>query len=93
MPPSDERSPVCIHSPPRAAGGSDDSGVDLYDPETYRRKFEVYGEIVFITVVLKNGSLMKVGWWGRGRRRKKFRERCRRWWGPAQDSVLVRGFW
>jgi len=51
-------SAVCVHSPPRAAGGQSD--VDMYDPDTYYRKFEVYGEIVFITVCLKNGNLMKV---------------------------------
>lgn len=51
-------SAVCIHSPPRAAGGQ--SSEDMYDPDTYYRKFAVYGEIVFITVCLKNGNLMKV---------------------------------
>lgn len=49
---------MCIHSPPRAAGGQ--SSADMYDPDTYYRKFEVYGEIVFITICLKNGNLMKV---------------------------------
>ncbi|CAM9629055.1 unnamed protein product [Scytosiphon promiscuus] len=48
---------VCIHSPPRAAGGEE--GTDMYDPDTYHRKFEKYGEIVFITVCLANGNLMK----------------------------------
>lgn len=49
---------VCIHSPPRAPG--DDEEVDMYDPDTYHRKFEQYGEIVFITICLANGALMKV---------------------------------
>ncbi|CAM9490348.1 unnamed protein product [Pylaiella littoralis] len=42
---------VCIHSPPRAPG--------LSDPDTYRDKFCVHGEIVFITICLDNGSLLK----------------------------------
>lgn len=50
---------VCIHSPPRAAGGGDEQA-DMYDPDTYHRKFAQYGEIVFVTVCLANGALMKV---------------------------------
>lgn len=52
------RGAVCIHSPPRAAGGQ--SITDMYDPDTYHQKFAQYGEIVFITICLQNGNLMKV---------------------------------
>eukprot|EP00752_Nemacystus_decipiens_P002303 g2179.t1 len=48
---------VCIHNPPRAAGGQ--TSADMYDPDTYYQKFAVYGEIVFITICLKNGNLVK----------------------------------
>ncbi len=71
-------SKVCVHSPPRAAGHGE-SEADLYDPDTYYRKFGVYGEIVFITVSLKNGNLMKVGAGGWvPPARKTPRENCRR---------------
>ncbi|CAM9582421.1 unnamed protein product, partial [Ectocarpus sp. 12 AP-2014] len=42
---------VCIHSPPRAPG--------LSDPDTYYEKFRVHGEIAFITICLRNGTLLK----------------------------------
>lgn len=42
---------VCIHDLPRAPG--------LTNPDTYRDKFEKYGEIVFIAICLKNGKLLK----------------------------------
>ncbi|CAM9883738.1 unnamed protein product, partial [Ectocarpus fasciculatus] len=42
---------VCIHSPPRAPG--------LSDPDTYHEKFRVHGEIAFITICLRNGTLLK----------------------------------
>lgn len=43
---------VCIHSPPGAPG--------MTDPDTYYEQFKKHGEIVFITICLRNGNLMKV---------------------------------
>lgn len=44
---------VCIHSPPHGPG--------LTNPDTYYEKFRKFGDIVFVTVCLNNGILMKVG--------------------------------
>ncbi len=43
---------VCVHSPPRVPA--------LSDPDTYYEKFSKHGEIVFITICLRNGALLKV---------------------------------
>ncbi len=40
---------VCIHSPPS----------NFIDPDRYYRQYSKYGEIVFVTVVLNNGKLLK----------------------------------
>jgi hypothetical protein len=41
---------VCIHRPPK----------HITDPNVYHDLFKEYGEIVFITICLDNGALLKV---------------------------------
>jgi hypothetical protein len=41
---------VCIHRPPK----------QITDPNVYHDLFKEYGEIVFVTICLDNGALLKV---------------------------------
>eukprot|EP01084_Bolivina_argentea_P254662 428171_1 len=40
---------ICVHNPP----------FDFIDPDSYHRQYSKYGDIVFVTVILNNGELLK----------------------------------